>query len=94
MESRFTGVRRELSSPSCHVIKKLLRNFEVSRGHFFKKLRGLNAEVVSYKKKACMHKRNRDGNENNSSNDSNVMCCNERRKYLIDAMNYTNLSDS
>ena len=32
-------------------IKKPLRNFEVSRGHFFKKQSGLNAEVVSYKKK-------------------------------------------
>ena len=35
------------------VIKKLLRNFEVSGGHFFKKLWGLNAEVVSYKKNEC-----------------------------------------
>ncbi len=42
VESRFTG-----NFHPHHVIKKLLRTFEVSRGHFFKKLRGLNAEVVS-----------------------------------------------
>ena len=37
-----------------YVIKKLLRNFEVSEEHTFKKLRGLNAEVVSYKKNECI----------------------------------------
>ena len=36
------------------IIKKLLRNFEGWRGHFFKKLWGLNAEVVSYKKNECI----------------------------------------
>ena len=34
-------------------IKKLLRNFEYSNGSIFKKLRGLNAEVVSYKTNEC-----------------------------------------
>ena len=38
-------------------IKKLLRNCEGSNGHFFKKLSGLDDNLVSYKKKECtLHK--------------------------------------
>ena len=38
-----------------HKIKKLLRNFEDSQGQFFKKLSGLDAEVVSYKKRVYLN---------------------------------------
>ena len=43
------SIHRELSLlyPNFIFVIFILRNFEVSRGHFFKKLRGLNnAEVV------------------------------------------------
>ena len=37
-----------------YVTKKLVRNFEGQNESIFRKLRGLNAEVVSYKKNECI----------------------------------------
>ena len=50
--SRCTWHRAGIKHPVIleYVTKKLVRNFEGQNESIFRKLRGLNAEVVSYKK--------------------------------------------